>query len=416
LASPDKVYFTNSEDFNSSCAVGETVRAIKVKENDLMVIYQDSIQRSTDPLSDAHAQGLLDHYALYGAQVIDAYFGPVSDINGDGKIVVFVTPVVGDGVVAFVWSGDFFPKTAQPGWGACPASNQMELMRFSHAIIKRIASGDYQSLGTVVHETKHISSLYKGLIRSDYFPNYYQPDWIEEGQAEFAEETASRIAWASKGGPAVGSMATAADVTEFTRENYSVILVNAGTTGYLTSQPNAVVVTPKGAGSAHSVYGSGWHFNRWLGDAYGNAATPGGDAAFFKTLNDSLTAAGVQGILSLTGAGSWTTLLEEYLTAVMVSGTGAPQGPRTFTSYDFPSMNKSFTYNGKPAGDYPWPVNVTSLDTTGPFASLTNIGLIGPSGIRIFDLTSNGTGLGLEVNVSAAGAVNPFRIVLVRLE
>ncbi|MFH1763471.1 MAG: hypothetical protein ABIF09_04685, partial [Gemmatimonadota bacterium] len=325
------------------------------------------------------------------------------------------------GVVAFVWSGDFFPKTSQTGWQGCPASNEMEMMRFSLPVIKRLVDGDFQALGTVVHETKHISSLYKSIIRSDYFSSYYQPTWVEEGTAEFAEEVAARIAWASTGGPAVGAMVRASDVSPslggsgFTRENYSVILVNAGTTGYLSSQPNGVVVTPVGASSGHSVYGSGWHFHRWLGDAYGNASTPLADASFFRTLNDSLTATGVAGILSVTGASSWSSLLEEYLKAIMVNGTQAPQGSRAFTSYDFPGVNTTFTYTGKPSGNYPWPVNVSGSVTTWPFASLTNTGSIGPSGVRIFDVTSDGTGLGMEVTVTAAGAF-PFRIVLVRIK
>lgn len=419
LASPDKMAFTNSKDFKS-CSVGETRRAIKVRENDLMVIYQDSIQRASDALADTHAQWMLDHYADYGVQVIDSYFGGVSDINGDGKIVVFVTPVFdGDdyeNTVAFVWSGDFFPKTSQPGWQGCAASNQMEMMRFNLDVIKRLAQGDYQALGTVVHETKHISSLYKSLIRSDYYTQYNQPLWVEEGLAELAEETAARIAWAGAGGPAVGAMARASDVTSFTRENYSVILVNAGTTGYLSSQPNGVTTTPMGAGSDHSVYGSGWHFHRWLGDAYGNAATPFADASLFRTLNDSLTAAGVSGILGMTGAPNWATLMEEYVGAIMLNGTGAPMGPRAFTSYDFPSMNTTFNYTGKPAGDYPWPVNRSPTQSSAPFATASNVGPIGPSGIRILDLTSNGTGLGLEIKVTTGAASSPFRIVVVRVK
>jgi hypothetical protein len=410
MASPDKVSFTNSDGF-TTCTVDETVRAIKVRENDLMVIYQDSIQRASDPLSETIAQQMLDFYQANGKSVIDDYFGGVTDINADGKIVVFVTPVVGDGVAAFVWSGDFFPKTSQPGWGACPASNQMEMMRFSLGTIKGISDGNYQALGTLVHEAKHIASLYRSIIRGDY-----QPLWVEEGTAEIAKEVASRQGWADNGGPAVGSMVFGQDVTAFTPENYGIILVHAGTTGYLSSQPNGVVVTPSGAGSSHSVYGSGWHFHRWLGDAYGVPNQPKGDSSFFRTLNDSLTSAGMPGILQATGAPSWSALLEDYVTAVMANGTVVPLGPRSFTSYDFRSMNQAFTYTGKPTGDYPWPVNAPGGSGSGAFLSVSNLGPIGPSGVRIFDVKSDGTGLGLEVKVQTTGGLFPFRIVLVRVK
>jgi hypothetical protein len=177
-----------------------------------------------------------------------------------------------------------------------------------------------------------------------------------------------------------------------------------------------VVVTPTGAGPNHSIYGSGYHFHRWLGDAYGNAATALADTALFRQLNDSLTIVGIPGILAVTGADSWIDLMEEYVTAIMLNATGAPQGDRAFTSYDFPSMNRVFTYTGKPEGDYPWPVNVIGTNTTAPFATGYNAGPIGPSGIRIYDLTSDGTGMGLEVNVTTGVAFSPFRIVVLRVE
>jgi hypothetical protein len=79
-------------------------------------------------------------------------------------------------------------------------------------------------------------------------------------------------------------------------------------------------------------------------------------------------------------------------------------------------MNETFTYTGKPAGDYPWPVNAFGVAGSGPFISASNFGAIGASGVRIFDLTSDGTGLGLEVNVETSGGLFPFRIILVRVE
>jgi hypothetical protein len=217
-------------------------------------------------------------------------------------------------------------------------------------------------------------------------------------------------------------MADAEDVralSSFTKEMYSTILVNAGAKGYLSSQPNSVVVDPAGASSIHSVYGSGWHFHRWLGDAFGNAAQPLADTTLFRMLNDSLTATGVAGILSVTGAPSWGALLEDYAVAIMLNGTTAPSGPRAFTSYDFPSFHTTFEYTAvgvEPPGNYPWPVNVAGESPTAAFATASNNGPTGPSGIRIFDLTSNGTGLGVEVKVSTDMRTQPFRIVLVRVK
>jgi hypothetical protein len=393
---------------------------VKIKENSVMVIYQDSIQWASDPMSDSNAQKMLDFYAESGPQIIGRYFGGISDINGDGQIVVFVTPEVEEGVVAFVYTADFFPKTEEirggVTWEGCPVSNEMEMMRFNHDVIKRIPSDNFSALGAVVHETKHISSIYKSIIRNQGL----QPGWIEEGTAEIAEEVAARMLWAASGGPAVNATATGNDLGNWTEENYAVVSVNAGAVRYLSSQPNGVVVTPVGAAQGHSIYGSGWFFHRWLGDAYGNASSaPMADSALFRTLNDSLTVPGVSGILEVTGAGSWEELLGEYAAAIMLNGTGAPLGPRAITSYDFSTTSEIFS-NPNPTGSYPWAVNAVvgpgDLSGPAPFLSSTNVGLVGPSGLRVFDVASDGTGLGLEVVVSAGPAFSPFRIVLVRVE
>jgi hypothetical protein len=415
-ASPDKMTFTHPKDY-SKCDLGSTVRALKIAENDLMVIYQDSTQHASTPVSGTHAEWMLDYYQRYGKPVIDQYFDGVSDINGDGKVVVLVTPEVQEqeNVAAFVWTGDFYPKAAQDGWPGCLASNQMELVRFNLSTIQGMSSNNYQALSTLVHEVKHVSSLYKGLIRGDALGGFH-PLWVEEGRAEIAGEMSSRLAWEATGGPAVNEMAEAGHVvgSSFTRENYGVIRRMARTVQYLSSQPNGVVVTPSGAHHAHSVYGSGWHFHRWLGDAYGTSSVRLGDSGIFRSLNDSLTLAGVPGIRAVTGGKAWVDLMEEYAVAIMRNGTPAPLGPRSFTTYNFPSMNKTFNYTGKPSGDYPWPVNVFGSNTSAPFGSSTNTGLVGPSGIRVFDLTSAGAGLGVEVKVDASRS--PVRVVVLRVQ
>jgi hypothetical protein len=197
------------------------------------------------------------------------------------------------------------------------------------------------------------------------------------------------------------------------KEAWGVLLKLLRTTGYLSSQPNAVVTDPSGASESHGVYGSGWHFHRWLGDVYGQAGVPFGDAGLFLAQNDSLTRSGVVGIQALTGK-PWLDLMEEYVTAVMLVGTPAPQDAWGFTSYNLPDAIGGFTYTGKPDGSYPWPVNVAGDNLSAPFGSATDFGTIGPSGVRIYDLTSDGTGLGVAVKVMLDKP--QARVVVVRLD
>jgi hypothetical protein len=48
------------------------------------------------------------------------------------------------------------------------------------------------------------------------------------------------------------------------------------------------------------------------------------------------------------------------------------------------------------------------------YQSFLSQGTIGPSGIRVYDLTSDGEGLGLEVEVDTTR--DPVRIIIVRIE
>ncbi|HSM60165.1 MAG TPA: hypothetical protein VK849_05185, partial [Longimicrobiales bacterium] len=416
-ASPDKMVFDISTDSQCTTTADKKKTGILVHENDDIAFYQDSTQRVTKPLPVGLAQQMANYYTAYSKAMVEAYWGPPTDIDGNGKIVVFASPVAADTVAAFVWSGDFFDKDAAPPNG-CPASNEMEVIYFNTDLILQMQGGDsYQALATLAHEAKHVVSLYNRIIASIRAgASRYHPSWIEEGTAEISSELSSRIAWAATGGPAVGAKIKGEDfypggTADFNAQNWGVVLHLARTVWYLASQPNGVVVTPNGADDGHSVYGSGWVFMRWLGDAYGGAGImPQGDAALFRQMNDSLAAQGTAGILEATGK-SFLTLLDEYVVAVMLHEIGAPQPIRAFTTYDFLTATGIFT-NPDPPGVFPWPVTTSGDNISKSFASAQYSGPIGSSGIRIHDLVSNGTGSGAQLSLDMSP---PGKVIVTRI-
>jgi hypothetical protein len=389
--------------------------AVLLGQNDHLAVYQDSLQSTTEPVSPAAVQTMLEYYRNYGKTVIDAYFGGVSDVNGDGQVTVYIAPGISDGVAGFVRSSDLL------GRDLCPSSNEMEITYLKASFVNGYESGGFQLVGTLVHEIKHISSLYNRLVAGSFHPT-----WIEEGTAEIAADRASRLAMSAIGGPGMGDMLTLDDLVEFgtTVEGYNTRLRLIRTLYHLASQPNSVTVNPSGStyeSSAgpqerHTIYGAGWHFHWWLGDAYGGADSPFADTALFHAQNDSLTVAGPDAYPDLVGR-SFADLMEEYAVAVLLNGTGAPPPPRAFTSVDFPSAISAPSVSSgatRPFGTYPWPVTMTEI---GPgsvsLETASYSGHIGESGLRIHDFTSNGTGVGAEVTVFApAGA----RVVLVRVK
>jgi hypothetical protein len=411
------------------------VTAIRLAENEWLALYQDSAQNAavSTRVTGEEAERVLQMATTYGKRVIDEYFGGVADIDGNGKVIVFVTPAVG-GSFGRVWSGDFYPKAN------CAASNAGEVVYLNYQAVRgAVTANIHPGFMTLVHELKHVASLYQRLLRAgggavDATRQVeFHPIWMEEGSADMAAERAARFAWSELGGLAMNTMLDEARIrgatppyNQASTETLSVLVVLDGTQNALFHQPNSLVSRTAGAPEA-SVYATGWVFQRWLADAYGGAAAaPFGDAPFFRALNDRTSASGVAGIEARTGR-SWAQLVEEFSVAAMANGRGM-QVERGFTSYDFVSATEMWCFAVDPIdhaasgcqsspgapGAFPWPVTTDSQgrsESVG-FGDRILQGGAGPSGIRVYDLLSNGTGAGTEINVEIGA---PVRIRVLRL-
>jgi hypothetical protein len=380
------------------------VTGILIAQNADVAVYQDSTEAQTAAISVANAQTMIDFYTRHGKATIESYFGAIPDRDNNSQVVVFATPDVSGQIAAFVWGGDQLPRS---GSSPCPASNEAELVYFNTGLIQQLDDNqpNFQALETLVHEVKHVVSFSQRVTGAIFNTH---PTWIEEGSAEIAGEAASRRAWAAAGGPAQNGVVTRQSFTgSFTPENYGIALRLTRTRSYLAAQPNAVVVATS---SAYSIYGSGWHFHRFLGDGYGGAGSSGGaDASLFRQQNTASTPAGLGGFPIFTGK-NYEALLPEYAAAIMLSGTGAPAPARAFTTYDFPSAISAFS--GGPAAPYPYPVTAVGSNPSASFATNTWTGQIGNGGIRIHDFVSNGTGTGTDITVQVEA---PARVVVVRI-
>ncbi|HSM05112.1 MAG TPA: Ig-like domain-containing protein, partial [Longimicrobiales bacterium] len=371
---PARIVLRNND--GTSCEDPEArTPAFLLAQDANLAVYQDSALNvaAGTKVTPAEAQMILDYYTDYGKGVIDDYFHGVPDVDSNGKVIVYISfdDNLEDGATAaYVWGGDLFEAAG------CAASNEAELMYFNAALAREVDDGFAQALETSVHEVKHVSSFWQGIRRNDVLApisNPFQPSWIEEGTAEIAANVATRVSWNAIGGPAVNAMVTEDDIrnTAFDSNNdiypeaLGIVIRLSRVQGYLSSQPNGVVATPNGAEDGHSVYGSGWTFFRWLGDAYGQAGiAPLADADFFTSQNDSTTQPGLAGLAAITGVG-FGQLLEEFAAAQMLHRTGVPEGPRAFTSYDFISSIEMFCFaadnppcdgsSAGPPGTFPWP-------------------------------------------------------------
>ncbi|MDE2654210.1 MAG: Ig-like domain-containing protein [Gemmatimonadota bacterium] len=414
--------YDRSPGATNRCAVHQTVVADVIAENDDFIVYEDV--EATSPVSVENANRIIDFYTEHGKEIIERYFGGVSDVNGDGKIALLVDATL-PGVQAFVWSADFtFPATS------CPASNEMELVHMSVGGFD-FGNDRYWALSALVHEVKHVSSMYKRVVnhrlRGGTGENTFHPVWIEEGTAEIGKEMSSRLAWERAGGPAAGARAFGDTMRIALREHapefYGVFSMMNRTVLAFSQDPNGITFDP--GDRLAPLYGSGWHFHRFLRDwaaGGGTGMDMAGDEALVTALNDSLTAPGVEGIEDVMGM-TMAEMLHAHAIAMTVAGSEdvlIDDATPRFLSYDFPTATEIFI-NPDPPGRYPWPRTLTGDDdlSSVPAAVLGEEqrfnGRVTSNGIRVLDFEAMEAGAravfrvtaGPEVSVIVARIVKP---------
>ena len=391
-----------------NCTVATRTTTVLQGYNDHLAIYAEPIPDS--PLEAANIDILLRHYELYGAEVIESW-GGVADIDGNGRIIVYLDANLPGSIAGLVWVGDMLPTSV------CAASNEAELMRLDRSWVEDIA---HILASTLVHEAQHVNSVYKRLLNSLEEPFSYMaqhPVWVEEGRAVMAAEAASRLAWADLGGPASHEQATAAHVAGLSDRE-------VGVAGILEALSRVKYVLREDANSLTHFpdpYGSGWHLHRFLADWYGGAGRERlGDAAFIRRLTATETPSGAAGIEEVTGR-PFAELMLEYATAISLAGTGAPRlpGVARFSTYDFTGLgmpHQGMCCWDEP-GRYPWPVTTSG---EGPDARLwvplgssrTIEREIGAGGIQVYDLRASARGEGAILEI---GAPDHVRIVVTRV-
>ena len=385
-----------SRDFvlGSPGTLADNCRLTKTRTAELLV-YNDYAAFYAEPdvmpaPNKDHVQVLADFYGDYGARVIDEYFGGVSDVDGDGRITVYIDSELRRSISGVVWLGDFLSKDD------CAASNEAELVRLNRSWFDLA----YFSLtGTMVHEAQHLSSNYQWILRNagdpplDVFGKLRpQPIWVDEGRAEIAKEMSSRLAWEALGGPMPHEAVTRAHLLAHAMRSsdlHGILYVLGGAKQALSADLHSL---------RRYVYGAGWHFFRFLGDWRGNpAGVPLGDAGLFRNLNDSATPGGIQGIERVAGQ-QWEDLMVEYAVAASLAGTTAPireDVPR-FKTYDFTGLNIE-DYFFKHPGRYPWPATMTGEGSEALLWAPLGVsrrleGQLAQNGLRIHDFRARRAG------------------------
>jgi hypothetical protein len=132
-----------------------------------------------------------------------AAFGEPSDIDGNGRVVLFFTRVVNELVPAsggwydagFFLTRDLFPRTAADPDAACAASNAGEVLYLMvpdpRGIINRntipVATITGGLTRTLVHEYQHLVNASRRLLVNTSADDW-EATWLDEGLSHIAEE------------------------------------------------------------------------------------------------------------------------------------------------------------------------------------------------------------------------------------
>ena len=130
-----------------------------------------------------------------------AAFGTASDIDNNGRVIMFFTRAVNEltpggasGVtLGFFFSRDLYPRTTAPG--PCAGSNQAEMFYLLVPDTGGVVNGNKRSKslvttltnGTVAHEYQHLINASRRMYVNNS-GGVFEERWLDEGLAHIAEE------------------------------------------------------------------------------------------------------------------------------------------------------------------------------------------------------------------------------------
>ena len=127
-------------------------------------------------------------------------FGDPSDIDGNGRVVIFFTSAVNDltpktsrsYVSGFFFSRDLFPTVATTNFAACAGSNMGEMFYVmvpdpTRAGAFTKANVSTEIIGTLAHEYQHLTNASRRMYVNTAAQDF-EESWLDEGLAHIAEE------------------------------------------------------------------------------------------------------------------------------------------------------------------------------------------------------------------------------------
>jgi hypothetical protein len=293
--------------------------------------------------------------------VVTANFGQPTDIDGNGRVIIFytravneLTPRNADYVIGgFVFARDLYPRQAGNGLTGCETSNVAEMFYMlapdpGGVVNGNVRSADYvrrTTTGTLAHEYQHLLNAGQRLYVTR--AGGFEATWLDEGLAHIAEELVFHRA--SGLGPLQKLGAQQIRASQQRLDAYNSFQT-ANTGRFETFLKDPAAGSPWAAGDALPTRGASWNLLRYLADRRG-----GDQAETWRRLSAG-PAAGTANLAGVFGS-DMTGMLADWHVALIADGAVAGLSAlHTSPSWDLRSvfaMHGRQSYPARPATLWP---------------------------------------------------------------
>jgi hypothetical protein len=380
---------------NLQCNQFDTVTAVARAVGTRVAVYLDKAAPAVDPLQQEDLEEFRRTFDLYHHPIVTQAFGTESDLDGNGVVIVLLTPAVNRltqdcsrGIIfGYFWPGDlltiagsnrgevFYALVPAPVTGNCPVITRTAVRRNTKPVM--------------IHEFQHMVNYnQRVLVRS----GQSEEIWLNEALSHYAEELGGRLIPGAEC-PEVDNVPNPCRSLYLTGNLRNLY-------DYLTNTESHHLVFPRSSTGTLPERGAGWTFLRWLADHFG------ADSVAFD-LTRRLTQTTLRGganVQAATGAEFARSVGEWFLAAYLDDlPEFVPINPRlTFRWWNFRAVfAANCCVQGAPfAAEYPFAPQIVS----GPFVRSGT--LRGGSG-RHFEIQQGAGGGAFDVLVAraAGGAV-----------
>jgi hypothetical protein len=354
--------------------------------------------------SDADYARIAVTYDTLVAAVEDAAFGTPTDLDANGKVIIFFTRAVNaltaSGATSIV-GGYFHPRDLLPqiynGQLYCPASNEREMIympvpdpngavngnKFS------VGSIDTLTIGTLAHENQHLINFGRRLYVNDAYTD--EDPWLNEGLSDIAEELVFYRAAGLAPRQNIGAEHFGAQPFDGLFSIY--MAPNFGRLAVFLQQPQSY--SPFSSNDQDGTYGAAWAFLRYAADHQGS----GDGDVWLRLVNSPF--AGLDNLANVFGPN-----LAQMFNAWSLSLYADDTTPGVDSIYVDPSWNLHSAYPALPASAQPYPLlGAVGALSDGQSQTVTLTG--GASAYFRFSIMSGGSA---AIRLTTKGLMPPLAV------